>query len=156
MATVRVQSADFDIGAETRGLTEGRADIGAIGSFLGTVRDIAGGRRITAMTLEHYPGMTERAMARIAGEAEGRWPLQGCTLIHRVGRLLPGENIVLVLAASPHRHAALEATAFLIDWLKTSAPFWKMEEFADGGSGWVEARESDGAAAARWGAFPGA
>ncbi len=154
MAGVRVQRADFDIGAETAALTAGRADIGAIGSFLGTVRDIAGGRKITAMTLEHYPGMTERAMGRIAAEAEARWPLLGCTLIHRVGRLLPGENIVLVLAASPHRHAALEATGFLIDWLKTAAPFWKKETFVDGSEDWVEAREADGAAAARWGALP--
>lgn len=151
---MRVQAADFDIAAETAALTAGRADIGAIGSFLGTVRDVAGGRTITAMTLEHYPGMTERAMARIAAEAERRWPLLGCTLIHRIGRLLPGENIVLVLAASPHRHAALEATGFLIDWLKTAAPFWKKESFVDGSEGWVEARETDDAAAARWGEFP--
>ena len=154
MATVRVQNADFDISAETAALTAGRTDIGAIGCFLGTVRDIAGGRNISAMTLEHYPGMTERAMARIAAEAEKRWPLLGCTLIHRIGRLLPGENIVLVLAASPHRHAALEATGFLIDWLKTAAPFWKKEAFTDGSEGWVEARETDDAAAARWGQFP--
>ncbi len=151
MATVRVQEADFDITAEVAALGAGRADIGGIGSFIGTVRDVAGGRTITAMTLEHYPGMTERALARIAAEAEGRWPLLGCTLIHRVGRLLPGENIVLVLAASPHRHAALEATAFLIDWLKTAAPFWKKESFADGSEAWVDAREADTAATERWG-----
>ncbi len=150
MAEVRVQEADFDVGAETRALTEGRADVGGVASFLGTVRDTAGGRRITAMTLEHYPGMTERAMAAIAAEAERRWPLLGCTLVHRVGRLLPGENIVLVLAASPHRQAALEATAFLIDWLKTRAPFWKKESFAEGGEAWVAARDEDEAAAARW------
>jgi molybdopterin synthase catalytic subunit len=151
MATIRVEHADFDLTSEVRALTEGRADIGGIGSFIGTVRDIAGGRTITAMTLEHYPGMTERALTRIAAQAEARWPLLGCTLIHRVGRLLPGENIVLVLAASPHRHAALEATAFLIDWLKTAAPFWKKESFADGSEAWVDAREADSAAAARWG-----
>ena len=150
MAVIRVQTADFDLGVETRALTAGRTDIGAIGSFLGTVRDTAGGRKITSMTLEHYPGMTERAMARIAAEAEGRWPLQGCTLIHRVGTLMPGENIVLVLAASPHRQAALDATGFLIDWLKTKAPFWKLEEAA-GESRWVEARDSDDQAAAKWG-----
>ena len=150
MANVRVQEADFDIGAETAALTAGRADIGAVGSFLGTVRDTAGGRAITAMALEHYPGMTERALAAIAAEAEARWPLFGCTVIHRVGRLLPGENIVLVLAASPHRHAALEATAFLIDWLKTKAPFWKKETFADGSEDWVAAKDDDEAAAARW------
>lgn len=150
MASVRVQEADFDVGVETRALTAARADVGGVASFLGTVRDTAGGRRITAMTLEHYPGMTERAMAAIAAEAERRWPLLGCTLIHRVGRLLPGENIVLVLAASPHRQAALEATAFLIDWLKTRAPFWKKESFADGDEAWVAARDEDEAAAARW------
>ena len=150
MAVIRVQTADFDLDVETRALTAGRTDIGAIGSFLGTVRDTAGGRKITSMTLEHYPGMTERAMARIAAEAEGRWPLQGCVLIHRVGTLLPGENIVLVLAASPHRQAALDATGFLIDWLKTKAPFWKKEAFVDGGDGWVAAKDEDEAAAERW------
>lgn len=151
MATVRVQEADFDIGAEFAALTRGRADIGGIGCFLGTVRDSAGGRRIAAMTLEHYPAMTERALASIAAEAEGRWDLLGCTVIHRVGRLLPGENIVLVLAAAPHRQAALDAAGFLIDFLKTRAPFWKKEAFADNeGEAWVEAREGDDAAAARW------
>lgn len=104
-----------------------------------------------AMTLEHYPGMTERALDGICREAEARWPLLGCTVLHRVGRLLPGEGIVLVLAASAHRQAALDATGFLIDWLKTKAPFWKREEYADGASGWVEAREADEAAAGRWG-----
>ncbi len=151
MATVRVQSEPIDVGAETETLTAGRSDIGGIGSFLGTVRDTAGGRRITAMSLEQYPGMTERALAAIAAEAEARWPLLGCTVIHRIGRLLPGETIVLVLAASPHRHAALEATAFLIDWLKTKAPFWKKESFVDGDEAWVSAKEDDDAAAARWG-----
>jgi molybdopterin synthase catalytic subunit len=150
MATIRVQAADFDIGAETAALTAGRTDIGGIASFIGTVRDNAGGRPITAMTLEHYPGMTERAMAAIAAEAQSRWSLQGCTLIHRVGRLLPGANIVLVLAAAPHRQAALDATGFLIDWLKTRAPFWKKESFADGSESWVAARDEDAAAAARW------
>jgi molybdopterin synthase catalytic subunit len=152
VASVRVQQDDFDVGAETAALAAGRPDIGGIASFIGTVRDTAGGRKITAMTLEHYPGMTERAMAAIAAEAERRWTLLGCTLIHRVGHLLPGENIVLVLAASPHRQAALEATAFLIDWLKTRAPFWKKESFADGGEAWVAAREEDEDAARRWSA----
>jgi molybdopterin synthase catalytic subunit len=151
MATIRVQQADFDIGAEVAALTSGRTDIGGIGCFVGTVRASAGGRPIAAMTLEHYPGMTERAMARIAEEAARRWSLLGCTLIHRVGRLAPGENIVLVVAVSAHRQAALDATAFLIDWLKTKAPFWKKEIFADGGEAWVAARESDEDAAARWG-----
>jgi len=150
VARVLVQAEDFDLGAETAALTAGRTDIGGIASFIGTVRDTAGGRRITAMTLEHYPGMTERAMAAIAAEAGLRWNLLGCTLIHRVGRLLPGANIVLVLAASPHRQAALDATGFLIDWLKTRAPFWKKETFADGTDSWVAARDEDETAAARW------
>jgi molybdopterin synthase catalytic subunit len=151
MATIRVQEADFDIGAEFAALTAGRSDIGGIGCFVGTVRDQAGGRRIEAMTLEHYPAMTGPALARIVAEAERRWTLLGCTVIHRVGRLLPGENIVLVLAAAPHRQAALDATGFLIDFLKTRAPFWKKETFAETGEeAWVEAREGDDAAAARW------
>ena len=127
MATVRVQTAPFDIAAEIAALTAGRTDVGGIGSFIGTVRSEHAGRAITALSLEHYPGMTERALADIAASAESRWPLLGCTLIHRVGRMLPGEAIVLVLATSAHRAAALEATAFLIDWLKTRAPFWKQE-----------------------------
>jgi molybdopterin synthase catalytic subunit len=151
MARVAVQAADFDVGREMAALTAGRTDIGGIGCFVGTVRATAGGRPITAMTLEHYPAMTERAMAAIGAEAEGRWGLLGCTLIHRVGRLRPGEGIVLVLAAAAHRQAALEATAFLIDWLKTSAPFWKKESFADGTEAWVTARAEDDRAAARWG-----
>jgi molybdopterin synthase catalytic subunit len=150
VATVRVQTADFDLGAEFAALTAGRADIGGVGGFIGTVRDAAAGRPITAMTLEHYPGMTERAMAAIAAEAEQRWQLLGCTLVHRVGRLAPGEAILLVLAAAPHREAALQATSFLIDWLKTRAPFWKKECFADGSEAWVSAREADDAATARW------
>ena len=151
MATIRVQAEPFDVAAEIAALTAGRADVGGIGCFVGTVRDTAGGKRIAAMTLEHYPGMTERAMADIAAEAERRWELLGCTLVHRVGRLLPGEGIVLVLASSAHRAAALEATAFLIDWLKTGAPFWKKEAFADGAEAWVAARAEDAAAAGRWG-----
>lgn len=146
MAEVRVQAAPFDAGAEMAALLAGREDVGGLGCFVGVVR----GGGILAMTLEHYPGMTERALAAIAAEAEARWDLLGCTVVHRHGRLLPGEPIVLVLAASRHRQAALDATAFLIDWLKTHAPFWKQEERADGASGWVEARETDDAAAARW------
>ncbi|MBW4092363.1 MAG: molybdenum cofactor biosynthesis protein MoaE [Proteobacteria bacterium] len=152
MARILVQTADFDTGAELGRLTAGRSDIGGIGCFVGTVRDTAAGRKIAALTLEHYPAMTERALAAIAAEAERRWELLGCTVIHRVGRLAPGANIVLVLAASAHRQAALEATAFLIDWLKTKAPFWKKEELADGAATWVEARETDTDAAARWSA----
>ena len=153
--TVRVQSAPIDVGGEFAALCAGRTDIGGSGSFIGTVRDTAGGRRITAMELEHYPGMTERALAAIAAEAGRRWRLLGCTVIHRVGPMAPGEVIVLVLAASAHRHDALEASAFLIDWLKTRAPFWKKESFAEGGAAWVDAREGDEAAAARWGASIG-
>jgi len=114
------------------------------------VRDEAGGRKIVAMTLEHYPGMTERALEGIVAEAERRWPLLGVTVIHRVGRLVPGEGIVLVLAASAHRAAALAATGFLIDWLKTRAPFWKHEYFADGTNTWVEAKMQDDVAAQAW------
>jgi molybdopterin synthase catalytic subunit len=150
MATISVQPEDFDIGAEFAALTAGRTDIGGIGCFVGTVRNNALDQRVAAMTLEHYPAMTERAIARITEEAERRWSLLGCTVIHRVGRLVAGDNIVLVLAAGSHRQPALDATAFLIDWLKTKAPFWKREEFADGGAAWVEAREADAAAAARW------
>jgi molybdopterin synthase catalytic subunit len=150
MARLRVQREPFDAGAEMAALTAGRTDIGGIGCFVGVVRNTAAGRPIIAMTLEHYPAMTEAAIARIVAEAERRWELQGCTVIHRVGRLVPGEPIVLVLAAAPHRQAALDATAFLIDWLKTQAPFWKKEVFTDGDEAWVEARAADDAAAARW------
>ena len=152
MAHIKVQTEDFDVGAEIAALTEGRTDFGGIGCFIGTVRaDKAAGSAVRGMTLQHYPGMTEKAIAAIAEQAEERWPLLGCTVIHRVGPLVPGENIVLVLAVSAHRQAALDATAFLIDWLKTKAPFWKREDFADGSGAWVEAREADDSAAARWG-----
>lgn len=147
MARVLVQDAPFDVAAETAALTAGRTDVGGVGSFLGVCRADDG---LSALVLEHYPGMTERAIARIVEQAEARWPLTGCTVIHRVGRILPGEGIVLVLAASAHRAAALEACAFLIDWLKTQAPFWKREEFAAGSHRWVEARAEDDEAAARW------
>lgn len=143
MAVVRVQEGAFDAGAEIAGV--GGEGVGGVGCFVGVVR----GEGVRALTLEHYPGMTERAMAGIAAEAERRWGLSGCVLVHRVGRLLPGEGIVLVVAASAHRAAALEAVAFLIDWLKTRAPFWKREE-RDGGVAWVAARAGDEAAAARW------
>src|ERR1700691_5152922 len=150
MATIKIQSGDFDIGAEFAALTAGRTDIGGIGCFVGTVRNNALEQPVAAMTLEHYPAMTERAIARITDEAESRWDLLGCTVIHRVGRLVAGDNIVLVLAAAAHRQPALDATAFLIDWLKTKAPFWKKEEFVAGDGAWVEARDADDAAAARW------
>lgn len=147
MARIAVQEAEFDVAAETARLTAGRTDIGAVASFIGICRADDG---LAAMVLEHYPAMTGRAMARIAAEAEARWPLTGCTLIHRVGRLEPGAPIVLVLTASAHRQAALEACAFLMDWLKTRAPFWKREEFTVGGARWVEARTEDETAAQKW------
>jgi len=145
--TIRVQEAPFDLAAESALLTAGRVDVGGLASFVGLCRADDG---LSALVLEHYPGMTERALGRIAAQACARWPLTGCTLVHRVGRITPGEPIVLVLTASAHRMAALESCAFLIDWLKTDAPFWKREEFADGEARWVAAKESDNAAAARW------
>ena len=147
MARVLVQEAAFDLAAETAALSAGRTDVGGIATFVGVCRADDG---LAAMVLEHYPGMTERAIAKIAAEAEARWPLTGCTVIHRVGRIAPGEPIVLVLTASAHRVAALESCAFLIDWLKTRAPFWKREEFADGRERWVAAKAEDDAIAARW------
>jgi len=146
---VRVQEAPFDPGAELAALTRGRTDVGAVASFTGLVRDVAGDQAISAMTLEHYPGMTEKQLAEIEAEANRRWPLQASLIVHRYGRMLPGEPIVLVATASEHRAAALEACAFLIDWLKTKAPFWKIEE-SPAGSRWVESRTSDDEAAARW------
>src|ERR1700734_3824979 len=149
MRRIVVQEADFDIAAETARLAG--AGVGGIASFIGTVRaELGAASQATGLRLEHYPGMTEKALAGIAAEAEARWQLTGCTIIHRVGRLLPGDNIVFVAAASAHRTAALQATAFLIDWLKTGAPFWKAEELAKGETAWVEARASDDAAAAAW------
>jgi molybdopterin synthase catalytic subunit len=154
MSRVSVQTDDFDVAAEIAHLTAGRTDIGGLGCFIGVVRDDKAHdraeRAIRALTLEHYPAMTTRAISGITDEAEKRWGLLGCTVIHRVGRMIPGENIVLVLAAASHRQAALDATAFLIDWLKTKAPFWKREEFQNGEGAWVEARDADDAAAARW------
>src|SRR3954463_16806805 len=128
----------------------GRTDVGGIASFVGLVRDEHGGTPVTAMTLEHYPGMTERQLEAIVAEARRRWPLQDALVVHRFGRMLPGEPIVLVLTASAHRAAALDACAFLIDWLKTRAPFWKLEETEADGERWVEARAADDDAAARW------
>lgn len=147
---VRVQAEDFDVGAEVKGLTEGRTDIGAIVTFTGTVRGGDKGGDIIAMTLEHYPGMTEGELQRIEAEAVQRWPLQASLIIHRHGELRPGDNIVLVVTASQHRHAAFEAAAFLMDFLKTRAPFWKKETRADGSGGWVDAREADEGAVERW------
>ncbi len=147
---IRVQREDFDIGAELDALCRGKTGIGGLVSFVGLVRDIAGERHIGAMTLEHYPGMTERALAEIEAEAHRRWALDAVLIIHRHGRLEPGERIVLVATASAHRQAAFDACQFLIDWLKTKAPFWKLEETPDGPR-WVEAQDSDDTAAERWG-----
>ncbi|MBX3494188.1 MAG: molybdopterin synthase catalytic subunit MoaE [Parvibaculum sp.] len=146
---IRVQTDDFDIGAEVAALTGGRTDIGAVVTFSGLVRDASGSAPVTSMELEHYPGMTEKELARIEAEAHERWPLQATLIVHRVGRLAPGDNIVLVIAASAHREAAFEAASFLMDYLKTRAPFWKREEGA-GKAHWVDARESDDKAATRW------
>ena len=146
---VRVQEADFDVSAELAALSAGRTDVGAVASFVGLVRGVAEGGG-GAMTLEHYPGMTERALSEIEAEARARWPLDGVVIVHRVGRLAPGDRIVLAAAASRHRKAAFEAAEFLMDYLKTRAPFWKKEEGPYGAS-WVDARESDEAEARRWG-----
>jgi molybdopterin synthase catalytic subunit len=143
--TVRIQREDFDVGAEIARLAQGRTDVGAVATFTGICRDDG----IEAMTLEHYPGMAEAEIARHVEEAQARWPLFGVTVIHRYGRLTPGENIVLVVTASSHREAAFAAAEFLMDYLKTRAPFWKKEERAESGS-WVEARQIDAAAAERW------
>jgi molybdopterin synthase catalytic subunit len=148
-ATIRIQQADFDVGREIAALTNGRIDIGAVVSFSGICRGSENGEPIAALTLEHYPGMAEAEIKRHTDEAMSRWPLSGLTVIHRVGRIVPGENIVLVLAASAHRQAAFEAAEFLMDYLKANAPFWKREESAAGKS-WIEARDHDDAAAARW------
>lgn len=147
---VRVQTEAFDLSSEVAKLTGGDVGIGAIVTFTGTVRDHAHGRKLASMTLEHYPGMTEAELARVEAEACARWPLQASLIIHRVGELTPGEGIVLVIAASPHRHAAFEAASFLMDYLKTRAPFWKKETDIDGHGSWVDAREADDAALRRW------
>jgi molybdopterin synthase catalytic subunit len=147
--TIRVHEDDFDVAREIARLTEGRTDIGAVVSFSGICRGDEDSAKISALTLEHYPGMAEEEIARHVDEALSRWPLNGVTVIHRVGRFLPGQNIVLVVTASQHRRAAFEAAEFLMDYLKTSAPFWKKEESA-AGTGWVEAHARDDEAAARW------
>jgi molybdopterin synthase catalytic subunit len=147
--TIRIQDADFDVAQEIAALSRGRTDIGAIVTFSGICRGTEGAEAIAALTLEHYPGMAEAEIERHVDEALSRWPLTGVTVIHRVGRITPGENIVIVLTASAHRQAAFQAAEFLMDYLKANAPFWKREERADG-SGWVEARSHDDDAAARW------
>ena len=148
-ATIRIQREPFDVTAETAKLTRGRTDVGAIVTFTGTCRGEENGNPIAALTLEHYPGMAEQEIARHVEEAQARWPLHGVTVIHRHGRLVPGDDIVLVVTASSHRQAAFAAAEFLMDYLKTHAPFWKQVEQA-GNTTWVEARNADDAAAARW------
>ena len=167
---IKVQREDFDLGRELAALTADNHGIGGLAVFVGLVRDFRGPNNATegdategdategdaakvsaAMTLEHYPGMTEKMLRRVEAEAQERWPLEASLIVHRYGRLEPGDQIVLVATASPHRDAAFEACRFLIDWLKTQAPFWKLEQTA-GGSQWVEARDSDDAAAAKWAA----
>jgi molybdopterin synthase catalytic subunit len=148
-ATIRIQQADFDVAQEIAALSKGRTDVGAVVTFSGICRGSENGEPIAALTLEHYPGMAEAEIARHADEALSRWPLKGLTIIHRFGRIPPGENIVLVVTASSHRQAAFEAAEFLMDYLKTNAPFWKREESAKGTS-WIEARDHDDAATARW------
>lgn len=148
--TVKVQREDFDTAQELERMTAGQTQIGAVVTFTGLVRDFAdtnGGAQ--RMTLEHYPGMTQRQLEAIVAEARQRWPLDDCLVIHRFGELMPGDRIVLVITASAHRQAAFDASAFLVDWLKTKAPFWKLEE--DGNQRrWVEAKASDDEAASRW------
>jgi molybdopterin synthase catalytic subunit len=146
---ILVQPEAFDLGAEVDAMRAGRTDIGAIASFIGLARDLNEGSGVQAMTLEHYPGMTEKALAALVEDANARWTLLDVTVIHRVGRLLPGDPIVLVVVASQHRGEAFDACEFIMDYLKTQAPFWKKEETPEGVR-WVDARASDDAAAARW------
>ena len=146
---IRVQEHDFDLGQALKLLTDGNHGIGGLCSFVGLVRDMAGDAAVGAMTLEHYPGMTEKALEEIEAEACARWPLQATLIVHRVGKLEPGDQIVLVAAASAHREAAFDACHYLIDFLKTRAPFWKLEDTPDGPK-WVDARNSDDAATWRW------
>lgn len=148
-ATIRIQAEPFDAAAETAALTQGRADIGAVVAFTGLCRDEGG--RLEALELEHYPGMAEAEIGRIAAQAQSRWPLLGLTILHRFGRIRPGEEIVLVLTASAHRQAAFEAASFLMDYLKTQAPFWKREHLKNGTAGaWIDAKEADDRATDRW------
>jgi molybdopterin synthase catalytic subunit len=149
MFTIRVQSENFDLAAEQASLADGRTDIGAVVTFTGLCRDEQGS--LAALELEHYPGMAEEEMSRVLEEARERWPLDGATLIHRFGKIAPGGNIVLVVTASRHRTAAFAAAEFLMDYLKTRAPFWKKEHRVDGSSGgWVAAKDEDDSAAERW------
>jgi molybdopterin synthase catalytic subunit len=147
--TVRLQREDFDAAAEQAALTRGRTDVGAVVTFTGLCRGAESGEPIAALTLEHYPGMAEDEIGRHVEEAKSRWPLLGVTVIHRFGRIAPGENIVFVATASSHREAAFAAAEFLMDYLKTRAPFWKQVE-GKSGTAWVDAKGADDAAAARW------
>lgn len=147
--SVSIQADDFDVGAEITALSAGRTDIGAVVTFTGLVRDMAGSEAISDMELEHYPGMTEKALADIENEANTRWELQASRIIHRYGKLAPGAQIVLVATASPHRGNAFEAAEFIMDFLKSRAPFWKKEGTRDGGK-WVDARDADEDALNRW------
>lgn len=147
--SVSVQEADFDVGAEVAALSHGRHEVGAVASFVGLVRDISGGSNIAAMTLEHYPGMTEKSLEEIVDQAKARWSLYAVRVIHRFGRLEPGDRIVFVGVAGAHRGESFAACEFIMDYLKTRAPFWKREETPEGAH-WVDARDSDDSAAARW------
>ena len=149
MSRVRVQAEDFDVGRELDALTRGRRDVGGVASFVGLVREANDGRAIQGMTLEHYPGMTEKALENIVAEARARWDVMDILVVHRVGELRPTEQIVLVAVAGAHRGEAFAACEFVMDYLKTRAPFWKKEQTAQGAR-WVEARESDDEAAQRW------
>ena len=149
MVKILISEADFDVNTELAIMRQGRADIGAIASFIGLLREFNSGSNIASMTLEHYPGMTEKSLAKIVADASARWPLQAVTVIHRVGRLMAADNIVLVLVASAHRQAAFSGCEFIMDFLKTDAPFWKQES-TETGVRWVDARQSDTAALARW------
>jgi len=146
---IKVQREDFDYAGEVAALSEGNPGVGGVCAFSGLVRDMAGDSQIDSMTLEHYPGMTEKSLADIEAEAHRRWPLEKTLIIHRYGRLEPGDQIVLVAASSAHRDAAFDACRFLIDWLKTKAPFWKLEGSGDA-TQWVEAKESDNKSHDRW------
>ena len=146
---IKVQSEPFDLAAELNALKAGNTDIGGTACFVGTVRELSGGKAVSTMTLEHYPGMTETALADIESQALERWPLEASLIIHRFGRLEPGDDIVLVIAAAAHRQDAFDACQFLMDWLKTKAPFWKLESGAEGEE-WVASRDSDDEAAQRW------
>lgn len=150
---VRVQTQDFDLTAEVAALRAGRPHVGAVACFVGTVRDLNQGTGVSSMTLEHYPGMTEKALEAIVAQAHTRWTLDDVLVVHRVGELAPLDQIVLVAVTSAHRGEALAACEFVIDWLKTQAPFWKKEVTPEGAR-WVDAREADDAAAARWGEPP--